>query len=82
MKSETLLRQVINRINQIDFTSNQERHLLNLLYEKILRDLQSAGNAVEHYTPRAATEFMVEMTSPQLGQTVLDPACGMDERLM
>ncbi len=45
MKSGTLLRQVINRINQIDFTSSTDRHLFNDLYEKILRDLQSAGNA-------------------------------------
>jgi type I restriction enzyme M protein len=76
MKSGTLLRQVINRINQIDFTSSTDRHLFNDLYEKILRDLQSAGNAGEYYTPRAVTQFMVEMTNPQLGQTVLDPACG------
>ncbi len=76
MKSGTLLRQVVNRINQIDFTSSQERHVFNDLYEKILRDLQSAGNAGEFYTPRAVTQFMVDMTDPQLGQTVLDPACG------
>ncbi len=68
MKSGTLLRQVINRINQIDFTSSQDRHLFNDLYEKILRDLQSAGNAGEYYTPRAVTQFMVDMTDPQLGQ--------------
>ncbi|MGB8983370.1 MAG: class I SAM-dependent DNA methyltransferase, partial [Anaerolineales bacterium] len=76
MKSGTLLRQVINRINQIDFTSSEDRHLFNDLYEKILRDLQSAGNAGEYYTPRAVTQFMVDMTDPQLGQIVLDPACG------
>ena len=76
MKSGTLLRQVINRINQIDFTSSTDRHLFNDLYEKILRDLQSAGNAGEYYTPRAVTQFMVDMTDPQLGQIVLDPACG------
>ncbi|MCB0201828.1 MAG: N-6 DNA methylase, partial [Anaerolineae bacterium] len=46
------------------------------LYEKILRDLQSAGNAGEYYTPRAVTQFMVDMTDPQLGDIVLDPACG------
>jgi type I restriction enzyme M protein len=76
MKSGTLLRQVINRISEIDFTSSKDRHLFNDLYEKILRDLQSAGNAGEYYTPRAVTQFMVDMTNPQLGQTVLDPACG------
>ena len=51
MKSGTLMRQVINQINQIDFNSCQDRHLFNDLYEKILRDLQSAGNAGEYYTP-------------------------------
>jgi len=76
MKSGTLLRQVVNKINEIDFTSSQDRHLFNDLYEKILRDLQSAGNAGEYYTPRAVTQFMVDMTDPQLGQIVLDPACG------
>jgi type I restriction enzyme M protein len=76
MKNGTLLRQVINRIDEIDFTSSTDRHLFNDIYEKILRDLQSAGNAGEYYTPRAVTQFMVDMTDPQLGQTVLDPACG------
>jgi type I restriction enzyme M protein len=76
MKSGTLIRQVINRIGQIDFNSMQERHLFNDLYEKILRDLQSAGNAGEYYTPRAVTQFMVDVVNPQLGQVVLDPACG------
>jgi type I restriction enzyme M protein len=76
MKSGTLLRQVINKINLVDFTSSQDRHLFNDLYEKILRDLQSAGNAGEYYTPRAVTQFMVDMTDPRLGQIVLDPACG------
>ena len=76
MKSGTLLRQVVNRINEIDFTSSQDRHLFNDLYEKILRDLQGAGNAGEYYTPRAVTQFMVDMTDPQLGEIVLDPACG------
>ena len=76
MKSGTLIRQVINRINQIDFHSMQERHLFNDIYEKILRDLQSAGNAGEYYTPRAVTQFMADMVDPQIGEIVLDPACG------
>jgi Type I restriction-modification system methyltransferase subunit len=76
MKSGTLLRQVINEINSLDFTSSEERHLFNDIYETILRDLQSAGNAGEYYTPRAVTQFMVDMTDPKIGQKVLDPACG------
>ena len=76
MKSGTLTRQVINKINEIDFNSSEDRHLFGDLYEKILKDLQSAGNAGEFYTPRAVTQFMVDMTDPKLGEKVLDPACG------
>ena len=76
MKSGTLLRQVANKINQVDFTSSTERHHFNDIYEKILRDLQSAGNAGEYYTPRAVTRFMAEMVDAKLGETVFDPACG------
>ena len=76
MKSGTLIRQVANKINQIDFNDIQERHLFNEIYEQILRDLQSAGNAGEYYTPRPVTQFMADMVNPQLGETVLDPACG------
>ncbi len=77
MKSGTLLRQVINTIEEdVDFNSSTDRHLFNDIYEKILADLQSAGNAGEYYTPRAVTQFMVDILNPQLGETVLDPACG------
>ncbi len=47
-----------------------------MIYEKILSDLQSAGNAGEYYTPRALTQFMVDCIDPKLGETILDPACG------
>jgi type I restriction enzyme M protein len=77
MKSGTLLRQVINTIqNDVDFNSSEDRHLFNDIYEKILSDLQSAGNAGEYYTPRAVTQFMVDIINPQLGEKILDPACG------
>lgn len=76
MKSGTLLRQVINKINEINFNSAQDRHLFGDIYEQLLRDLQSAGNAGEYYTPRAVTQFMVDMVNPRLGERLLDPACG------
>jgi len=77
MKNGTLLRQVINKINQdIDYNSAETRHLFGEIYEQILRDLQNAGNAGEYYTPRAVTQFAVEMVNPRLGELVLDPACG------
>ena len=76
MKNGTLLRQVINKLNEIDFTDSKERHLFGDIYEQILRDLQSAGNAGEFYTPRAVTRFMVNRVNPQLGESIMDPACG------
>jgi len=77
MKSGTLLRQVINIIeHDVDFNNSNDRHLFGDIYEKILKDLQSAGNAGEYYTPRAVTQFMVDMVDPKLVEKVLDPACG------
>ena len=76
MKNGTLLRQVINKLNEIDFTSSEERHLFGDLYEQLLKDLQSAGNSGEFYTPRAVTRFTVQMINPQLGESIYDPACG------
>ena len=77
MKSGTLLRQIVNKIHDdIDFNDSKKRHLFGDVYEQILKDLQSAGNAGEFYTPRAVTQFMVDQVDPQLGESVLDPACG------
>ena len=76
MKSGTLMRQVINKINEIDFNKTDDMNLFGDIYEQILKDLQSAGNAGEFYTPRAVTRFMVDMVDPKLGEKMLDPACG------
>ncbi|MFW5901069.1 MAG: N-6 DNA methylase [bacterium] len=76
MKNGTTIRQVINEINRIDFNRSQDRHLFGDIYEKILKDLQSAGHAGEFYTPRALTDFMAEMMDPKPEETVFDPACG------
>jgi type I restriction enzyme M protein len=76
MKNGTIIRQVLNSLNEIDFESSEDRHLFGDIYETILRELQTAGAYGEFYTPRALTEFMTEMVNPQLGEFVLDPACG------
>ncbi|GIN44774.1 N-6 DNA methylase [Bacillus paralicheniformis] len=75
-KDGVLLRQVINIIDEIDFTEYKERHEFGAIYESFLKDLQSAGNAGEFYTPRAVTDFMVEVVKPVLGEKVADFACG------
>ena len=72
MKDGILLRQVINVIDEIDFNTYDDRHALGEIYETILKSLQSAGNAGEFYTPRAVTDFMVEMIEPKLGETIAD----------
>ena len=76
MKSGQLMRQVVNKINGIDFNNLAERQHFGVIYEKILNDLQSAGNAGEYYTPRAVTSFMAQMIDPKPGETLFDPACG------
>ena len=76
MKNGTLLRQVINKLNDIDFTNSEERHLFGDIYEQLLRDLQAAGGSGEFYTPRAVTRFAVQMIEPKLGESIYDPACG------
>lgn len=76
MKDGVLLRQLINEINKIDFDNIKELHAFGEIYETILKSLQSAGNAGEFYTPRAVTDFIVEMVNPKLGETVADFACG------
>src|SRR6201987_1392745 len=76
MKSGQLLRQVVNKINEGDFNILAERQHFGDIYEQILNDLQSAGNAGEYYTPRAVTAFMVDRIDPRPGETLFDPACG------
>lgn len=76
MQEGVLLRQVINRLNELDLTKQDDRHAMNDIYEKFLRELQDAGSAGEYYTPRPITNFIVDMVAPKLGETVLDPSCG------
>ena len=76
MKSGQLMRQVINKINAIDFNNLAERQHFGDIYEQILNDLQSAGNAGEYYTPRAVTAFMADRIDPKPGEILFDPACG------
>lgn len=77
MESGYLLRDVINKVTGIHFTASEEMHTLSRLYENMLREMRdAAGDSGEFYTPRPVVKFMVEVTNPRLGETVLDPACG------
>ena len=76
MKNGILLRQVVNVIDEIDFADAEDRHTFGDIYEGILKDLQSAGNAGEFYTPRALTDFMVRTLKPSLGEKFGDFTSG------
>ncbi len=72
-----LLRDVVNKVNNIHFTSSDEIHTLGHLYESMLKEMRdAAGDSGEFYTPRSVIKFIVKVMDPQLGETVLDPACG------
>jgi len=72
-----LLRDVVNKIDSIHFTSTEEIYTLSHLYESILKEMRDAsGDAGEFYTPRPVVKFMVQMLDPQLGESILDPAAG------
>jgi type I restriction enzyme M protein len=72
-----LLRDVINKVAGIHFGSSEELHTLGALYESMLREMRdAAGDSGEFYTPRPVVRFMVTVTDPRLGETILDPACG------
>jgi type I restriction enzyme M protein len=76
MKSGTNFRKVLNKLNEIDFNIAKDRHAFGELYESILKELQSAGKSGEFYTPRAVTQFIVEMLDPKMEELLLDPASG------
>ncbi|HEY9625914.1 MAG TPA: N-6 DNA methylase [Coleofasciculaceae cyanobacterium] len=77
MTSGALLRDVINKVNQIHFDKSEEVHVLSRFYEGMLKEMRdAAGDSGEFYTPRPVVRFMVQVMEPGLGDTVLDPACG------
>lgn len=72
-----LLRDVVNKVNEIHFASRDEIHTLGQLYESMLREMRdAAGDSGEFYTPRALVKFIVTVVNPRLRETVLDPAAG------
>ncbi len=77
MLSGYLLRDVINKVNEINFASADDIHTMAHLYESMLREMRdAAGDSGEFYTPRPVIRFMVQQVDPSLGEVILDPACG------
>lgn len=77
MLSGHLLRDVVNKVSEINFLSSDDIHTMAHLYESMLREMRdAAGDSGEFYTPRPVIRFMVQQVDPRLGEVVLDPACG------
>ncbi len=77
MLSGYLLRDVVNKINEINFASADDIHTMAHLYESMLREMRdAAGDSGEFYTPRPIIRFIVQQVDPRLGEIILDPACG------
>jgi len=77
MLSGYLLRDVVNVVNRVDFTSSDDIHTMAQLYESMLREMRdAAGDSGEFYTPRPVIRFIVQQVDPKLGEVVLDPAAG------
>jgi len=72
-----LLRDVINKVDQIHFDTSVEIHSLSFLYESLLKEMRdAAGDSGEFYTPRSVVRFMVQVVDPRIGEQILDPAAG------
>ncbi len=77
IRSGYILREVADKINTINFNSSDDIHAISLFYETMLKEMRdSAGDAGEFYTPRPVVRFIIDRLKPQLGERILDPACG------
>jgi type I restriction enzyme M protein len=73
MLSGYLLRDVINKVNEINFASSDDIHTMAHLYESMLREMRdAAGDSGEFYTPRPLIRFIVQQVDPKLDEVVLD----------
>ena len=77
MQSGYILRDVLDKVGEIHFSSSDEIHTLSHLYESILKEMRdAAGDSGEFYTPRPLIRMIVTAVDPQPGEVVLDPAAG------
>lgn len=71
------LRDVIERVDELKFQTQEERHEMTDLYEDRLKQMGNAGrNGGEYYTPRPLIKTIVKVLDPQIGKTFYDGACG------
>lgn len=77
IQSGYLLRDIVNKVNNIHFDASEEMHTLSRFYETMLREMRDAAKGSgEFYTPRPVVKFIVAVSNLQLGETIFDPASG------
>jgi len=77
LQSGYSLREVINKVDELRFRSNEERHEMSSLYEDKIKNMGNAGrNGGEYYTPRPLIKTIVKVVNPKLGNKVYDGAVG------
>ena len=75
LQSGYALREVINKIDELSFLSNDNKHELSNLYEDKIKNMGNAGrNGGEYYTPRPLIKSIVKVVNPVIGETVYDGA--------
>ncbi|EKO3426837.1 N-6 DNA methylase [Vibrio fluvialis] len=71
------LRDALEKIDNLRFRSQEEKHELSHLYETKIKNMGNAGrNGGEYYTPRPLIRAMIDVIQPKIGQTIYDGAAG------
>ena len=71
------MREVVNKVDELSFLTNENKHELSSLYEDKIKRMGNAGrNGGEYYTPRSLIQSIVQIIDPQIGETVYDGAVG------
>ncbi|MFZ3160234.1 MAG: N-6 DNA methylase [Rhodoferax sp.] len=68
---------MIERVDELRFRSQTEKHELSHLYEAKIKNMGNAGrNGGEYYTPRPLIRAMIQVVAPRIGERIYDGACG------
>jgi type I restriction enzyme M protein len=77
LQSGYSLRNVIDKVDELRFRSNEEKHEMSSLYEDKIKSMGNAGrNGGEYYTPRPLIKTIVKVINPKIGDKVYDGAVG------
>lgn len=71
------LRDALEKVDELRFKTQVEKHELSHLYETKIKNMGNAGrNGGEYYTPRPLIRAMIDVLQPKIGETIYDGAAG------